>query len=107
MLEGYLFANFIVMIAYHKCKQAIKLYKYSLKDVIELSKSINNAEFGFKQTRKSSPAKNVKWMFIVFVLESWLLNLCSWLYNKTFPLSTSKKLNSFPITETILFSRSF
>jgi len=44
VMEGWLFANFIAMIAYYKLyirlKQANKLSKYSPKDIIELSKSI-------------------------------------------------------------------
>jgi len=44
VLEGWLFANFIAMIAYYKLycklKQAKLLTKYSPKDIIELSKSI-------------------------------------------------------------------
>ena len=44
VMEGWLFANFIAMIAYYKLyvklKQANKLAKYSPKDIIELSKSI-------------------------------------------------------------------
>ena len=44
VMEGWLFANFIAMIAYYKLytrlKQANKLSKYSPKDMIELSKSI-------------------------------------------------------------------
>jgi len=44
VMEGWLFANFIAMIAYYKLylklKQAEKLSKYSPKDIIELAKSI-------------------------------------------------------------------
>ncbi|MBS1739379.1 MAG: hypothetical protein JST88_02440 [Bacteroidetes bacterium] len=44
VLEGWLTANFIAMIAYHKLyirlKDIKKLSKYSPKDIIELSKSI-------------------------------------------------------------------
>ena len=44
VMEGWLFANFIAMIAYYKLylriKRANKLSKYSPKDIIELSKSI-------------------------------------------------------------------
>jgi transposase len=44
VMEGWLFANFIAMIAYYKLyirlKQANKLSKYSPKDIIELSKAI-------------------------------------------------------------------
>ena len=44
VMEGWLFANFIAMIAYYKLyvklKQVNKLSKYSPKDIIELSKSI-------------------------------------------------------------------
>lgn len=44
VMEGWLFANFIAMIAYYKLyvrlKQANKLSNYSPKDIIELSKSI-------------------------------------------------------------------
>ena len=44
VMEGWLFANFIAMIAYYKLyirlKQANKLSKYSPKDIIELAKSI-------------------------------------------------------------------
>ena len=44
VLEGWLAANFIAMIAYHKLyirlKEAKKLGKYSPKDIIEQSKSI-------------------------------------------------------------------
>lgn len=45
VMEGWLFANFIAMIAYYKLytklKQANLLSKYSPKDIIELSKSIS------------------------------------------------------------------
>jgi len=44
VLEGWLFANFIAMIAYYKLyvrlRQANLLSKYSPKDIIELSKAI-------------------------------------------------------------------
>lgn len=44
VMEGWLAANFIAMIAYHKLytrlKEAKKLSKYSPKDIIEISKSI-------------------------------------------------------------------
>ena len=44
VLEGWLFANFIAMIAYYKLYDKIKeaklLSKYSPKDIIEISKSI-------------------------------------------------------------------
>jgi hypothetical protein len=44
VMEGWMFANFIAMIAYYKLymrlKQADKLSKYAPKDIIELSKSI-------------------------------------------------------------------
>lgn len=44
VMEGWLFANFIAMIAYYKLyvrlKQANKLSKYSPKDIIELAKAI-------------------------------------------------------------------
>lgn len=44
VMEGWLFANFIAMIAYYKLyirlKEAKKLSKYSPKDIIEISKSI-------------------------------------------------------------------
>jgi hypothetical protein len=44
MTEGWMFVNFIAMIAYYKLyirlKQANKLSKYYPKDIIELSKSI-------------------------------------------------------------------
>jgi transposase len=44
VLEGWLFANFLAMIAYYKLysnlRQAKLLYKYSPKDIIELSKAI-------------------------------------------------------------------
>ena len=44
VMEGWLFANFIAMIAYCKLyirlKQADKLSKYSPKDIIERSKAI-------------------------------------------------------------------
>jgi hypothetical protein len=43
-MEGWLFANFIAMIAYYKLyaklKQAEMLSKYSPKDIIEFSKAI-------------------------------------------------------------------
>jgi transposase len=48
VLEGWLFANFIAMIAYYKLycklKQAKLFTKYSPKDIIELSKSIYQIE---------------------------------------------------------------
>jgi hypothetical protein len=44
VLEGWLFANFIAMIAYYRLYvrllQAEQLSKYSPKDIIELSKAI-------------------------------------------------------------------
>jgi len=44
VMEGWLFANFIAMIAYYKLyvrlRQAELLNKYSPKDIIELSKAI-------------------------------------------------------------------
>jgi hypothetical protein len=44
VLEGWLFANFIAMIAYYKLfvrlKEANLLHKHSPKDIIELSKSV-------------------------------------------------------------------
>lgn len=44
VIEGWLMANFIAMIAYHKLfarmREAKKLNKYSPKDIIELSKSV-------------------------------------------------------------------
>jgi len=44
LLEGWLTANFIAMIAYHKLisriREAQNMGKYSPKDIIELSKSI-------------------------------------------------------------------
>ncbi|MDR0363641.1 MAG: hypothetical protein LBH92_01250, partial [Bacteroidales bacterium] len=43
VMEGWLFANFIAMIAYYKLyvrlKQANKLSRFSPKDIIELAKS--------------------------------------------------------------------
>ena len=49
-MEGWLFANFIAMIAYYKLyiklKQANKLSKCSPKDIIELSKSIYKLKCG-------------------------------------------------------------
>jgi hypothetical protein len=50
VLEGWLAANFIAMIAYHKLytrlKEAKKLGKYSPKDIIEISKSIYKLKIG-------------------------------------------------------------
>ncbi len=45
VLEGWLMANFIAMIAYYKLYQKLRiakmLKKYSPKDIIEISKSIS------------------------------------------------------------------
>ena len=50
VLEGWLAANFIAMLAYHKLyirlKEAKKLGKYSPKDIIEMSKAIYKLKIG-------------------------------------------------------------
>jgi transposase len=50
VLEGWLMANFLAMIAYYRLyallKEADKLGKYSPKDIVELSKSIHKTKIG-------------------------------------------------------------
>jgi len=62
VLEGWLMANFIAMIAYYKLYDKIKkaklLSKYSPKDIIEISKSIfkiriNDQWYTTETTRKT------------------------------------------------------
>ena len=75
VLEGWLTANFIAMIAYHKLyirlKEANKLSKHSPKDIIELSKSIYklniNNEWKTSEISKKSQDlfKNIKIDYLI------------------------------------------
>lgn len=62
VLEGWLMANFIAMIAYYKLysrlKQAKLLSKYSPKDIIELSKSIYQIKIRGEWNRSEMTAKS-------------------------------------------------
>jgi hypothetical protein len=50
VLEGWLFANFIAMMAYYKLYDKLResklLGKYSLKDIIEMSKTVYKLKIG-------------------------------------------------------------
>ncbi len=63
VLEGWLMANFIAMIAfyrlYQKLRTAKQLSKYSLKDIIELSKSISKIRINDKW-HNTETTKNTK-----------------------------------------------
>ena len=63
VLEGWLTANFIAMIAYHKLyiklKEANKLSKYSPKDIIELSKSIYKLNINNEWKTSEITKKNI------------------------------------------------
>eukprot|EP01035_Chromulina_nebulosa_P032601 gene32601-43556_t len=63
VLEGWLTANFIAMIAYHKLymrlREAKKLDKYSPKDIIELSKSIYKLKINNEWTRSEITKKSL------------------------------------------------
>ena len=64
VLEGWLAANFIAMIAYHKLyirlKKINKLSKYSPKDIIELSKSIYKLYINNQWNTSEISTKNIE-----------------------------------------------
>jgi Transposase DDE domain len=61
VLEGWLMANFLAMIAYYRLyaslREANKLNKYSPKDIVELSKSIHQTKIGDKWQVSETTAK--------------------------------------------------
>lgn len=63
VLEGWLTANFIAMIAYHKLyirlKETKKLSKYSPKDIVELSKSVYKLNINNQWHISESSKKNI------------------------------------------------
>ena len=66
VLEGWLMANFIAMIAYYKLYQKLiqaeQLSKYSPKDIVEISKSISKVKIN-DQWRTTETTKKTKDLF--------------------------------------------
>ena len=89
VLEGWLFANFIAMIAYYKLyvrlRQANLLSKYSPKDIIELSKAISELLLCRERAWNSYHASTVNFMGAwppVTALQEEVTNRCMLLLRK-------------------------